>query len=478
MIEILFLLIAVIAVFITVILLRAIAFRPTEQLNIKDEDVIFDKDKVVENLCEFIKCKTVSYKDKNLQNNLEFTKLKNLLYVLYPNLMKETLEIDLGENGMLFRWKGQRSDSVTVLMAHYDVVPADESSWTYPPFSAKIVDENIYGRGAVDTKITLNAILFASETLINNNFTPENDIYFAFSGEEEVNGAYALNVVEYFEKNNINIGFVLDEGGAVVNNVFPGVYRPCALVGIAEKGMVNVSFKVVSDGGHASSPKRNTSIGILSKACYKIERNPLRARFSKPVYDMFDNLGRYSTFKYKIIFANLWCFKWLLDLISKKNGKDMNAMLRTTVAFTQMKGSPSPNVMPSVAEMVANVRINIGDDLLGTIKKLNDVVNDEKVQILALDGYNPSAVSKTQQEYEKIKSAIIKTYGDVIVSPYLMVQCSDSRHYSKISDKVYRFSACELTNEERNSVHGNDEKIRISSVIKTVEFFIRLIKSC
>jgi carboxypeptidase PM20D1 len=59
-----------------------------------------------------------------------------------------------------------------------------------------------------------------------------------------------------------------------------------------------------------------------------------------------------------------------------------------------------------------------------------------------------------------------------------MVQCSDSRHWGRISDKVYRFSAMDLTTEERRSIHGNNEKIRLETIGKAVEFYIRLMQKC
>jgi len=141
--------------------------------------------------------------------------------------------------------------------------------------------------------------------------------------------------MSWFEQNGITPAFVLDEGGAVVENVFPGVTRPCGLIGIAEKGMMNLEFRVSSSGGHASSPKPHTPIGILSKACRRVEEHPFKMHITGPVAKMFDTLGRHSTFVYRLIFANLWCFRGILDMLGRKSGGEMNALLHTTVAFTQ-----------------------------------------------------------------------------------------------------------------------------------------------
>ena len=126
------------------------------------------------------------------------------------------------------------------------------------------------------------------------------------------------------------------------------------------------------------------------------------------------------------------------------------------------------------------LEVNPKDNKEFVLQELKKKVNDDKVEIKELIGENPSNISRTDVVgYDKVKFAIKATWGnDVLVSPYLMVQCSDSRHYSKFSDRVYRFSACDLTNEERASIHGNNERIRVETIYRSVEFYLRLIKEC
>ena len=282
--------------------------------------------------------------------------------------------------------------------------------------------------------------------------------------------------VNYFKSLNVKINFVLDEGGAVVEGVFPGVKSPCALVGISEKGFANVAFKAVSNGGHASAPNSNNPIKLLSKACLKVENKPFKMKMSLPCKYMFDNIARNSTFIYKIIFANLWCFGPIIDIFAKLKGGDFNALLRTTVAFTQLKASSSPNVLPTQAEMIANVRLNPNETLDTLICDLKSKVKDDRVKIDIIEGYNPSTVSVIDNNYNLIANSISETFEKAIVSPYLMVQCSDSRNYHQICNNVYKFSACDLTSEERKSIHANNEALRLDAIYRSVEFYIRLIK--
>ena len=465
--------------FLAIILIRATAFKPKAQPTISYTEEIFDKDGAIENLRALIRFKTVSYKDSSLEDNAEFERLVDALPSLYPNVFEKCEFQRLPDRALLFRWKGKNGGEPAVLMAHYDVVPTVDDQWDVDPFEAILKDGCVWGRGSLDTKVTFNGILFAANTLIADGFVPENDVYFAFSGGEEVNGEGAIRIVEYFERNGITPAFVVDEGGAVVENVFPGVKQPCGLIGIAEKGMMDVSYTVKSGGGHASAPKPNAPVDELCSSCVKMLKKPFPAHLTPPVAQMFDTLGRHSSFVYKIIFANIKLFLPVLDMICKKSGGELNALMRTTVAFTQMKGSDASNVIPPTANLVSNIRLNPADSVDGAMDYIKRTVDNENVAVECMHGMEPSRISRTDCEgWEKVSSAVASTWRGCIVSPYLMVQCSDSRHYGRISDRVYRFSAMDLTSEERATIHGNNERIRVETAHRAVEFYVRLMRSC
>ncbi len=471
--------VAFIIIFFAVIFIRTIRFKPTDNVKLIEGEETFNKAKVANNLCELVRCKTVSYKDHSLEDDSEFEKLIKLLPKLYPNVFKTCSFERLEDRGLLFCWKGKSEGDPAVLMAHYDVVPVDADGWEKPPFDAEIEDGVIWGRGTLDTKVTFGGILFSADHLIANGFVPEHDVYFAFSGGEEVNGKGASNIVDLFEKKGITPAFVLDEGGAVVENVFPGVAGACGLIGIAEKGMLNARYSVRSSGGHASAPKPNGPVDRLAAACCKVLKNPFKYHITPPVAKMFDTLGRHSNFLYRMIFANLWLFAPVLDMICKSSGGELNALMRTTVAFTQMSGSSAANVIPPCAEMISNMRLNPFDTMVSALEHLRKVVGDENVEISAIDGMDPSRISRTDCEgWDKVASAVASTWKGCIVSPYLMVQCSDSRHWGKVSDKVYRFSAMDLTSAERATIHGHNERIRLDCLYRSTEFFIRLMRQC
>lgn len=469
---------AALCLFLLILTVRACRFRPLPESAADDTPAAFDAERATETLAALVRCKTVSYRDHTLEDDAEFEKLITSLPTLYPHVAEATTMERLPDRALLFHWRGKEGGAPTVLMAHYDVVPVREEDWQVDPFAAVLRDGCLWGRGTLDTKVTMNGILFAADTLIAEGFVPKCDVYFAFSGGEEIGGDGAKHIVDRFAERGIEPALVLDEGGAVVEGVFPGVGAPCGLIGIAEKGMMDVRYTARSTGGHASAPKPNAPVDRLCAACTRVLKKPPKAHLTAPAAKMFDTLGRHSSFLYRLIFSNLGVFLPVLDLLCKKSGGELNALMRTTVAFTQMQGSSAANVIPPEASLVSNIRLNPADDMDTTLAYLGERVG-EGVELSLIAGMNPSRISTTEGEgYDRVAAAVRATWRGCIVSPYLMVQCSDSRHWGRISDRVYRFSAMDLTSAERATIHGTDERIRLDTLARSVEFFLRLIRSC
>lgn len=468
---------AVLVVLIAVIMIRTLRFRPDLIPEEPAEEIELDREKIVTDMADMIRCKTISYRDDSLTDWAEFGKFRILLNDRFPKV-RAACHIELiSKSGILYHLPGKSSEKPSVCMAHYDVVPVEESGWSKPAFEGVVEDGCIWGRGTLDTKGTLCGVMEALELLLAEGYVPENDLYLSFSGEEEVDGISCAEIVSFLEKKGVKPAIVVDEGGAVVDHVFPGVPGQCAMIGIAEKGGVNMDFTLESEGGHASTPPAHTILGQLSEAVTRIENNPFPYQMTKPAAEMFDTLGRHSTFLYRMIFANLWCFAPVLNVISKKTGGELNAMLRTTVAVTCMEGSKAYNVLPPKASFGINMRLLGRDTVESAVAYLKKIIRNDKINISVVSAMSPSPDSVTDcEEWEKLKKAVRQTWPEALVSPYLMMACSDSRNYCRISDRVYRFSAMYLSKEERAMIHGNNERIPIDTLLTTVKFYVRLLK--
>lgn len=472
-----FVILGALAVLIAVVLIRTLTFRPKPLPPVKEENIELDREKIVADMVDMIRYKTISNRDDSLVDRAEFEKFQMLLENRFPLIHKSCTLTEIGKTGLLYLLKGRSSEKPSVCMAHYDVVPVNEEGWDTPAFDGIIENECIIGRGTLDTKGTLCGIMEALEKMLSDGFVPENDLYLSFSGEEEIDGTSCPEIVSYLEEHGVKPAIVLDEGGAVVKNIFPGVKKECALIGIAEKGGVNLKFSMDSEGGHSSTPPVHTICGKLAKAISNIESKPFKKRLTKPAKEMFDTMGRNATFPMRMVLANLWLFMPLLDLVGKKTGGELNAMIRTTVAITRMEGSEAYNVLPPSASFGANMRLIGGDTIDSAMDYLKKTVDNDKIKIELVSGMNPSISSDTScEEWGKLEKAIHETWTDALISPYLMMACSDSRHYCRITDRVYRFSAMRLSKEERAMIHGNNERIPIETLLKTVEFYVRFLK--
>jgi len=473
----LYLLLAAIAVLLCVVLIRTLAFRPRPLPAVDSAPVTVDEAKLVDDMSAMIRCRTVSDRDDSRVDWAEFDRFRDLLRERFPRIHEACTCERVGKSGVLYHLRGKSDAAPSVCMAHYDVVPVDESGWEKPAFDGLVEDGFLWGRGTLDTKGTLCGVMEALEQLLAAGYTPKNDLYLSFSGQEEIDGDSCRAIVSYLREQGVTPALVLDEGGAVVDNVFPGVSGQCALIGTAEKGNVSVDLSLLSQGGHASTPPPHTILGQLSQAAVDIENHPFPRHLSRPVAEMFDTLGRHSSFLYRMIFANLWCFEPVLDMICRKSGGELNAMMRTTVAITRMQGSKAYNVLPPSASMGINVRLMGGDTIESAVAYLKSVIKNDQISIRVVDGGNPCAVSETKCEaWDTLQLAIRQTWPEALVSPYLMMAGSDSRNYCAISRHVYRFSAMHLSKAQRAMIHGHNERVPVETLVRTVEFYVRLLQ--
>lgn len=471
---------AMAALFLLYIFIRAARFVPAKEAGAAAPlPVEADEKALGEHLGEMLRRKTVSYAEEGLADQAQFDSFRALLKELYPNVFKRFECERIGHNGLLLRLAGQGKAEPSVLMAHYDVVPADQAEWSVPAFEGLIRDGEVWGRGAVDTKCTVLGIMEAAEGLAREGFIPKGDLYISLGGDEECLGTDASAIVDALKLRGVRPGFVLDEGGAVVENVFPGVSKPAALIGIAEKGSVFLDITAAGKSGHASAPPAKQAVGVLADALRRVVNKPMPFTLTGPALELFDTLGRHSTFLYRIIFANLNIFAPVLDLICRKSGGELNALVRTTAALTRLSAADAYNVLPNEARAGINLRLIPGDTIADAAGRIEKAIGDAQVKVEVRNGSEPSKVSLTGGEpWERLKAAIRQTYTEAIVSPYLMVAASDSRHFCRVSDHVYRFSGMPLSRDQRGMIHGKDERVPLKLLPDLTRFYVRVMRQC
>jgi len=438
----------------------------------------FDEQASIERFSQSLTFRTVST-ERGIVETDEFRAFHEFLQESYPALFGEIEPERVNDWTLLFTWPGSDPTLKPVLlMAHQDVVPAESpDEWEYPPFEGTVADGIVRGRGAIDNKSGMMGILEAVEVLITEGFEPERTIYLMFGHDEEIGGMDGARVVaEQMAKEGIELEIVLDEGGYIVEDELP-LDRPVAVIGTSEKGYVSLELVTRTRGGHSSMPPRQTAVGILASAVHKLQNNPFPASISGPADDMFAYIGPEMSFGEKMITGNMWLTEPLVIRIFERNPSS-DAMLRTTIAPTMMRGSEKDNILPAEAEVVINFRVLPGESVDQVIEYVERTIDDERVEIrvhrdLAVE---PSPISDAYgNQFLTIHKTIRQIYPEVYVAPFLMVAATDSRHFTPVSDHVFRFLPAHLNETEAVSFHAIDEQLRTEIYIKMIRFYRQLI---
>lgn len=440
-------------------------------------------EKAIQHLSQTVRYKTISYDEVSQIDPAPFLDFAKFLKTTYP-VVDASLERKVINNySLLYKWQGKNPDlKPVVLVAHYDVVPVDENSlkeWIEEPFSGAIQKGFIWGRGTMDDKQAVTAIMEATELLLKEGFQPERTFYFAFGHDEEIGGFTGSKaIVSFFRQSDVQAEYVLDEGLSITRKVVPGIEKDLALIGISEKGFLTVDLSLNLVGGHASMPQKETAIEIMGRAILNLRENQPPPRICEPVEKFLEYVGPEMPFPQKIVFANRWLFKKvILSLYGKRPAG--NVAVRTTTAPTIFKSGHKSNVLPDNATATINFRILPGETTDGIMKHINKVIKDERITITARPlGSEPSPVSSIEHYgFTTIAKTVRENFPDVLVSPSLFVGASDARHYTVLSENVYRFSPQIATTEDLTRFHGVNERISVEGFRNFIRFYYRFIKN-
>jgi carboxypeptidase PM20D1 len=471
------------AIFMSVLLIRTELLNQ-QRLNIDRVSYTgLDVHVVSDHLAQVIRFPTISSPDINFPQEA-FRGLHAFIAQAFPKVHHTLSKEIIGDHNLLFTWQGHEARLKPVLfMAHMDVVPVEtgtEASWSHPPFSGDIADGYIWGRGAMDDKFRVMAMLDAVELLIKEGFTPRRTLMFAFGYDEEIGGLNgASKIASLLDGRGLKFESIFDEGGAILNQgIFPRISKPIAMIGIAEKGYLNLELTVESEGGHSSMPPAHTAIGIMGSAIHRLEDQQFPSRLEGATHKLLQYLAPELPFSQRLMFANLWLFGFLVEGQLSRTPAT-NAVIRTTVAITRMQGGVKENLLPIRARVVLNVRILPGETVESAFHRIARIVDDPRVTIKPLGQTSePSFESSTESwGFRILTRSIREIFGEVLVAPCLIPGLTDSRHYSRLSLDVYRFSPLEIGSDDLPRIHGTNERISVENYVRAVQFYRQVIRN-
>ena len=480
-------LLALLAVLIAVVALNTLR-KGSKQLDVAPLAVLpVDEAGAASRLGESVRLRTISSREEAALNAEQFKQLHTLLQSRFPKAHTVLKREMVGDLNVLYTWEGSNAKiNPILLMAHQDVVPiapGTEGDWQVAPFSGEVKDGFVWGRGSWDDKGNLMSQMEAVEMLAASGFKPERTIYLAYGADEEVGGLRgAAKIAAVLKERKVHLDFVIDEGLMVLDGVLPGLSKPAAVIGVAEKGYLSVVLKMSATPGHSSvPPKKGTSaIAMMSAALSRLEDQQLPGGIRGVASEMFDTIAPEMGGFGRVALSNLWLFGPVVQK-QLEAAASTNAMLRTTTSLTIVNAGNKENVLPGRAEATVNFRILPGDTKEQVMEHVRSevaqVVPTDKFELFALPGaVNASKVAPTDSaQYKMLNRTIREVFPDVLVAPGLMVAGTDSIHYGDISDHIFKFSPVRAKSEDLKRFHGTNERLSVVNYAEAIRFYHQLL---
>jgi carboxypeptidase PM20D1 len=434
--------------------------------------------RAVQKLQSLVRIPTVSYPELERVDAASFDAFVAELANQFP-LLHEQLELTrVHSHGLLFHWPGASSERPVVLMAHLDVVPV-EGRWQHGAFSGDVADGKVWGRGTLDDKGCLVGICEAVETLLEQGVTPARDVWLSFGCDEETTGLAAKEAVAELVRRGVAPWLVVDEGGAVTHEAFPGVTTPVALVGVTEKGVLSLRLRVEGRGGHASTPERFGPTQRLARAITRLHHSPMPVNLPAPTLELFGRLAPHAPAYLRPLLANAGRLTPVLARVLGALGPEAAATARTTFAVTTLSGSPALNVIAQTATAGVNIRVMPGETSDQVIEHVRKAVSDSRVEIDVVERQEPSPVSPygpDEPAFRLLDETSREVFPDAVTAPYVMMGASDSSAFTAICERVYRFAPFRMSTEQREAIHSYDEHIGVDDFLDGVRWYQRLIE--
>ena len=458
-----------------VLLVRALTLESKQIAAAPAPELQIDGDAAVARLSRAVQFRTISSEPHTFEREAFI----GWLAAAYPRVHAAMSRSVTSHGALLYTWRGSDpSLPALLLMGHYDTVPVEASArWTHPPFSGAVADGFIWGRGTLDDKLAVIALLEAAEHLLARNHRPRRTILFAFGQDEETGGANgAAAIARDLKARGVQLDAVIDEGGVITVGTVEGIDKPVAVIGIAEKGMATVELLSRGSGGHSSMPPPRTEVGTIAAAVDRVQNAPFAPGVHGASAAMFRWLAPELPLGRRIVMANLWLFEPLLSMQAARS-RSFNAVLRTTTAPTVIGGGVKDNVIPSEARALINFRILPGDSVQSVVAHVKEAIGDERVRVRLVDeAWEPSPLSDPDApQFRALQRTVTQTFPEALVAPYLVVGATDARWFRELTPNVYRFTPVALPEADLARVHGLDERVSVDAYLGAIRFYRTLI---
>ncbi len=470
-------------VFVLILVIKASTSKSRQPMVSPLAPAAIDGEAVSAKLAAVVKRKTISTSLDSAAPPAELEGLHADLATAFPKVHATLKREIIGDHSLLYTWQGSdAAKKPIILCAHMDVVPVEpgtEKAWTHPAYDGVVEGGFVWGRGTIDDKGSLIAVMEAVESLLAEGFAPAATVYLGFGQDEEISGrAGAAKIVDKLVERGVHAELALDEGSALVEGIVTDVPAPVAAIGIAEKGYVSVDLKTEIPGGHSSTPAADNALTVMARALARLQAEPMPARIDGATEQFFAWAAPEMAFGSKLALANTWA---LGPIVKRKLGASatLGAAIRTTTAVTMFNAGVKDNVVPAMATATVNFRVLPGDTTDDVLAHVKNTVDDARIVLTAQEGSRtePSKVSRADSRaFGLLASTVREVFPGTVVAPSLVLGATDGRWYSRVADDVYRFAPFRFTSGDITRIHGKDERLATSSLVDGARFYRRLVQ--
>lgn len=441
-----------------------------------------DFSQAAQHLGTMVRFKTVWPSAEGPAPAAELAALRAYIAETYP-LVHKHMKLEVIGESLLYTWQPttKTAQKPILLMSHLDVVPVEpgtEHQWKHGAFSGAVAEGRIWGRGAIDTKGTLCAVLEAAESLLAAGGEPTRAVYLAFGADEEALGTTgAGRIAKTLEERGVKVEFLIDEGTPIIDGKLLGLSKPVGLVGTCEKGYVSVDLTAKGPAGHSSIAHPNNAIEVMARVVDRLQTNPSPPRLTPPMRDTLKAIVKELPLAKRLALQagklGEWLFVRELDKVSTTS-----ATVRTISTPTIISGGVKDNVVPEFATATVNFRTLPGDSVESVVAQVKAAIGDDQVTIRVHDNAHPAShvSSASSAGFAALAAGVHAAFGDdVLMVPSLAIGATDARFYDAIAEDSYRFSPYNLGMEDVGTIHATNESLSVENLEGAIRFYQKVL---
>ncbi|MCC7264817.1 MAG: M20/M25/M40 family metallo-hydrolase [Candidatus Latescibacteria bacterium] len=399
--------------------------------------------------------------------------------VARDGLEARILEAAPGRANLVVRLRGDGSQRPLLLISHLDVVPAEPARWTHPPFAGKVAEGQVWGRGAVDSKLTTTAQLQVLLLCKRLGLPLKRDLVLVATADEELGSNLGVKWLAQHHPEVFDAEYGINEGGGFALLVDG---RPLYTCQVGEKGSANLDLVIHGRPGHSSVPHADNPLLHLSTILERLSgRLPHRVTASARAFFEGAAAAQARPEVAALLRALLDPARQASALaqlpVDEPTRLMFDAMLRNTCAPTMLEAGVKRNVIPSEATVKLSGRTLPNMDQDTFLAEVRSLVGEGPE--FRLDNYWAGAEFASDTPLlAAIQSAMQHCEPGSAVVPYMVTGGTDARFLQGRDLTVYGFLPMrhEPGMDFFSLCHGHDERVSTANVAFAVRVLYEVVR--